>query len=77
MWRCVLRRDFGKCGPGAKWGLEIGFFKQDYNFGTDDPRDLNFFKRQNEKILDTCLGVFQNLDQGPGGALKTVFIKYG
>ena len=32
---------------------------------------------ENQKILDTCLGVFQNLDQGPGEALKTVFLKYG
>ena len=28
---------------------------------------------ENQKILDMRLGVFQNLDQGPGGALKTVF----
>ena len=27
--------------------------------------------------MDTCLEVFQNLDQGPVGALKNVFLKYG
>ena len=26
------------------------------------------------KIFDTCLGVFQNLDQGPDRVLKTVFL---
>ena len=31
-----------------------------------------FYTIENQKILDTCLGFFQNLDQGPGGALKTV-----
>ena len=31
----------------------------------DEPRDLNFFFKD-----DTCLGVFQNLDQGPDGVLK-------
>ena len=48
-------------GPGGV--LKIVFFNYGYNFGTDDPRDLT----ENEKILGTCLGVFQNLDQGPGG----------
>ena len=33
----------------------------------------NFFKNvEHQKIFDTCLGVFQNLDQGPDGVLKTV-----
>ena len=55
--------------------MKIVFFSNyGYNFGTDDPRDLNFFlKTENEKILDTCLGVIQTLDQWPGGALEIVF----
>ena len=37
----------------------------------------NFFQKiEHRKIFDTCLGVFQNLDQGPDGALKTGFLKY-
>ena len=27
--------------------------------------------------IGTCYGFFQNLDQRPNGALKTVFLKYG
>jgi len=34
-------------------------------------RDLKF--NRDAKIYDTCPGVFQNLDQGPDGALKTFF----
>ena len=59
-------------------GLENCFLKHGDNFGMDEPRDQNFFlKIEHRKIFDTCLGVFQNLDQGPDGALKTVFLKYG
>ena len=39
-----------------------------HNFGTEI-----FLKIEREQILDTCLGVIQTLDQGPGGALKIVF----
>ena len=36
--------------------------------------ELKFFlKIEREIILDTCLGVIQTLDQGPGGALEIVF----
>ena len=35
-----------------------------------------FHKIEHQKIFDTCPEVFQNLDQGPNGALKTVFLKY-
>ena len=38
---------------------------------------LEWMKIEHQKIFDTCLGVFQNLDQGPDGALKTVVLKYG
>ena len=109
----MLRRDFGKFGPGAKWGLENSFSKHGYNFGRNEPRDPNFFfkcrtlknirhvsrgfpkfgpgalwglencyilsiaktfegmnletpnffKRvEHQKIFDTCLGAFQNLN---------------
>ena len=34
-------------------------------------------KIEHQKIFDTCLGVFQNVDQRPDGAVKTVFLKYG
>ena len=36
------RRNFGKCGPGAKWGLENCFSKHRYNFGMDELRDPKF-----------------------------------
>ena len=36
-----------------------------------------FWKIGHEELLKMRLGVFQNLDQGPGGVLKTVFFKYG
>ena len=40
----------------------------------DEPRAPEFFlKAEHLKIVDTCPGVFQNLDQGPDGALKIVF----
>ena len=40
----------------------------------DKPRDPKFCRRvKHLKIFDTCPGVFQNLDQGADGALKTVF----
>ena len=40
----------------------------------DEPTDLKFCREvKNQKIFDTYLGIFQNLDQGPDGALKTVF----
>ena len=43
-----------------------------------EPTDLKFFREvKNQKIFDTCNGFLQNLDQGPDGALKTVFLKYG
>ena len=36
--------------------------------------ELKFFlKIVLKKILDTCLGVIQTLDQGPGGALEIDF----
>jgi len=35
-----------------------------------------FLNTEHRKIFDKCLGVFQNLDQGPEGALKTVFAKH-
>ena len=60
---------------GPVRGLENCFFKYGYNFERDGSRDLYFFLTiDNQKILDTCLGVFQNLDQGSGGALKIVYI---
>ena len=40
--------------------------------------DLKFSREvKHAKIFDTYPGVFQNLDQGPEGILKTVFPKYG
>ena len=49
-----------------------------YNFGTDEPVVLKFCGEvKNQKIFDTCLGVFKNLDQGPDVALKTSSLKYG
>jgi len=43
----------------------------------DEPRGLKLFREvKYEKIFDTCPGFFQNLDQGPDGALKTFFLKY-
>ena len=60
-------------GPGGVFKI-VFFLNYGYNFETDDPRDLNFFlKTENEKILDTCLGLFQNLDRGPGGLGKQFF----
>ena len=42
----------------------------------DEPTDLKFCREvKNQKIFDTCPGFLQNLDQGPDGALKTVFFK--
>ena len=35
-----------------------------------------FLKGRALKIFDTCLGIFQNFDQGPDGALKTFIFKY-
>ena len=59
---------------GPNGALETVFLKHGYNFGMDKPRDPIFFKKiEHQKIFDTCLGVFQNLDQGPDGALKIVF----
>ena len=58
-------------GPGGV--LKIVFFYYGFNFGTDNPRGLFFLKTENEKILDTCLGVSQNFDQGPGGIGKQFF----
>ena len=44
-----------------------------YNFETDEPGDLRYCREvKYQKIFDTCPGVFQNLDQGPDGVLKTV-----
>ena len=40
-----------------------------------NPETRIFFKRvEHQKIFDMCLGIFQNLDQGPDGALKTVIL---
>ena len=48
------------------------------NFEMDEPRGIEFCREVNyQKIFDTCPGFFQNLDQGPYGALKNVFLKYG
>ena len=44
----------------------------------DEPTDLKFCREvKHLKVFDMCLAFFQNLDQGPDGALKTVFLKYG
>jgi len=44
----------------------------------DKPRDLKFCSGVKYlKIYDMCPRIFQNLDQGPDGVLKTVFLKYG
>ena len=44
----------------------------------DEPIYLKFCRElKHQKIFHTCLRAFQNLDQGPDGALKTVFLKYG
>ena len=41
------------------------------NLETDEPRGLKFWRElKHQKTFDTCPGVFQNLDQGPDGALK-------
>ena len=43
------------------------------NFETDEPRGPKFCRElKHQKIFETCPGVFQNLDQGPNGALKIV-----
>ena len=48
------------------------------NFEKDEPRGLKICRElKHQKIFDTCPGFFQNLDKGPDGALKTVFLKYG
>ena len=40
----------------------------------DKPGDLKFFREvKYQKIFDICHRFFQNFDQGPDGALKTVF----
>ena len=58
---------FSKLGPGAGWT-----WKTVSNIPIT--LELKFcLKIEREKILDTCLGVIQTLDQGPGGALKIVF----
>ena len=46
------------------------------NFFSNMPITLEltfFLKIEREKILDTCLGAIQTLDQGPGGDLEIVF----
>ena len=44
------------------------------NFDTDESRGLKFCRElKHQKIFDPCPGVFQNLDQGPDGALEIVF----
>ena len=43
----------------------------------DEPRGIKFCREvKYQKIFDTSLGVFLNLDQGHDVALKTVFLKY-
>ena len=60
---------FSKFGPGAGWT-----WKAVSNMPITLELEI-FLKIEREKILDTCLGVFQNLDQGPGEVLKIVFFK--
>jgi len=44
----------------------------------DERKDLKFYRKvKNQKIFGAYIGVLQNLDQGSGWALKTVFLKYG
>ena len=43
-----------------------------------EPTDLKFCREvKHQKIFNTCPGFFQSLDQGPDGALKIIFLKYG
>ena len=40
-----------------------------------EPTDLKFCREvKNQKIFDTCPGFLQNVDQGPDGTLRTVFL---
>ena len=60
---------------GPNGALKAVCFKHGYNFVMNEPRDPKFFlKIEHQKIFDTCLGVFQNLDQEPNGALKLFFL---